>query len=291
MWASRRHPARSRGIALVMVLWVVILMGLMAAAFLRETRVGTGIARNLSENAKAEALADAGVRRAVMGLLDPEPSTGWVADGRPYQLTLGEGEIRIAMRDEAGKVDLNRAPAQMITGLLVATGVEPALAQSLTASVIDFRDPDHDVLSGGAEDAEYEAAGREFGAKDAPFDRTEELEQVLGFSNDLFERIAPYVTVHSGRPRIDITVAPEMVLRALPNMTPERIAQAMSLRATGQAVRRRSGIVSIEAAARTRGGGAFTREAIVRLTDRSDQPFVILQWGQSWPSEPDTSTQ
>ena len=60
-----------RGIALVAVLWVLVLLSVIAAGFLYETRTQTKLARNLVENAKARALADAGVHRAVLALLEP----------------------------------------------------------------------------------------------------------------------------------------------------------------------------------------------------------------------------
>ena len=50
--------ARSRGrngIALVAVLWVLVLLSIIAAAFLHETRTETKLARNLVDNAKARA--------------------------------------------------------------------------------------------------------------------------------------------------------------------------------------------------------------------------------------------
>ena len=50
-----------RGLALVTVLWVLMLLSLMAASFMKTTRTEVNITRNLIENAEAEALADAGV--------------------------------------------------------------------------------------------------------------------------------------------------------------------------------------------------------------------------------------
>ena len=56
------------------------------------------LTRNLIENAKAEALADAGVYRAVLGLMDPNEAPRWKADGRVYTFRLGEGEDRAALK-------------------------------------------------------------------------------------------------------------------------------------------------------------------------------------------------
>ena len=96
---------RQRGIVLVIVLWVLALLGIVAASFQRDTRVETRVTRNLVENAKAEALADAGVQRAMLGLLDPDDTKAWLANGTPYQLSLGEGF-------PSGEVEHGEAPVQ-----------------------------------------------------------------------------------------------------------------------------------------------------------------------------------
>ncbi len=67
--ATRQRGAAQRGLALVAVLWVLVLLSLMATSFTRTTRTEINLTRNLIDNAKA--LADAGVYRAVYGLLAP----------------------------------------------------------------------------------------------------------------------------------------------------------------------------------------------------------------------------
>lgn len=62
----------SWGLALVTVLWVLVLLALVAASFTRTTRTEINLTRNLIESAKAEALADAGVYRAIHELLSPQ---------------------------------------------------------------------------------------------------------------------------------------------------------------------------------------------------------------------------
>ncbi len=61
-----------RGLALVTVLWVLMLLSLVAASFTLTTRTEINVTRNLIENAKAKALADAGVYRAILGSLHPK---------------------------------------------------------------------------------------------------------------------------------------------------------------------------------------------------------------------------
>lgn len=277
----RRH--RERGIALLMVLWVLILLGLIGASFLREARVSTNLARNSVENVKAEALAEAGIRRAMLGMLDPDPATAWRADDTAYQFALGDGLVVVRIQDEGGKIDLNRAPAPLLLGLFAAVGVDPAVAGRLVDAIYDFRDPDHDRRAGGAEDADYLAAGLEGGAKDAPFDQKEELLQVMGMNREIFDAIAPYVTVHSGRSRVNIATAPGVVLRAIPNLTPEqldRIQADKSNNARPDAIW--ADVVTVRAEAHTRDGGSFIREAVIKRTGDLISPFAILEWRHEW---------
>ena len=113
----------NRGIALISVLWITGLLAVMAASFASSTRTETRLAHNQQENAKAEALADAGVHRAVYGLLDADPATAWRAGGSAYAFSLGEGDVQVWVEDEDGKIDLNAGPLQLMTGLFVALGL------------------------------------------------------------------------------------------------------------------------------------------------------------------------
>lgn len=284
--AGRRR--KDRGIALVMTLWVLILLGLIAASFLRDSRLGTNLARNITENAKAEALADAGVNRAMLGLLDTDPKTGWRANGMPHQFAFGGGVIEIRIFDETAKVDLNRAPAPILLGLLKAAGLDDNRASSLADAINDFRDPDNERRPNGAEDPDYLAAGMEAGAKDAPFEDTEELMQVLGMTHELYVKISPYVTVYSNRSRVNLLTASDFVLNAIPNLTPEQIKkiQADRLQAT-QLQRVQSEVVTVRAEAKTGTGGVFVREAVLKRGGEAATPFQILSWRQGRGAAPE----
>ncbi len=102
--------AGSRGIALVIVLWGLVLLAVIAAAFTTETRTGVTLARNLVENAKARALADAGVYRAILGLLAPDVEQRWFADAPFYTLASDAGEVRIGAWTIRGTGAMHVAP-------------------------------------------------------------------------------------------------------------------------------------------------------------------------------------
>ncbi len=282
---------RPRGIALLIVLWGLVLLAVIAAAFTTETRTEMALARNLVENAKARALADAGVYRAILGLLAPDVEQRWFADAPFYTLASDAGEVRIVINDEAGKIDLNAAPVELIQGLFTANGVEEGEAAALTAAITDFRDPDDETHLGGGEADDYRAAGLAWGPKNKPFEAVEELHQVLGMSREVYARVAPFVTVHWRRRGIDPVFAAREVLLAVPGVSPGD-AEAL-LGAREESVRRMrlfagvkryvalsKGLVyTIRAEARTQGGAVFMREAVVEFAEETDDPSF---WIQSW---------
>jgi general secretion pathway protein K len=310
------NPAKPRGIALVIVLWGLVLLAVIAAAFTTETRTEVTLARNLVENAKAKALADAGVHAAMLGLHRREVEKRWRADGTVYSMASGEGEVSIVINDEAGKIDLNAAPDELIQGLLVAVGLEEGEAQALTAAIADFRDADDETHLGGAEDAEYRAAGLAWGPKNKPFDAVEELHQVLGMTREVYALAAPGLTVHSRSKGVDVTVAPAIVLLALPGVDAEAVEAFTEQRqartgagdqAAGQmagaelggarmttlpglgrqyASRSRGRVFTVRAEARVRSGAVFVREAVIGMTRNIEKPFNIRAWRRGRRASP-----
>jgi general secretion pathway protein K len=219
-----------RGIALISVLWVLVLLSLIAASFSRTTRTEVEFARNLVDNAKAEALADAAVYRAIIGVSEPLESDKWLANGTAYELSFPGGEVTVTIQDEVGKIDLNEGQDSLLQGLFTLAGVESIVSWGLVDSIVDFRDTDDLTEAKGAEDKDYEAAGLPHGAKDAPFESVEELRQVMGMTYDIYEKVAPLLTVHSKRPGFNPNYAPREVLLALPGVGDEKVDAFMDER-------------------------------------------------------------
>lgn len=217
------NSEREQGMALIVTLWVLTLLSLVSAAFMADSRTTSKLAWNLAENARAEALADAGLYRAIAALLDPDPARQPRVDGVTYRWRFGGGEILISIQDEAGKIDLNKASDQLLEGLFLSVGTEAGMAKKLVQAIRDFADEDQLKNADGAEDDDYRAVELMDGAKDAPFDTVPELQQVLGMNLDLYERVAPVLTVYSGRRSIDPKTAPREALLALPGAKPEQV--------------------------------------------------------------------
>jgi len=295
----RGRLGSTRGIALISVLWISALLAVMAASFVSTSRTEARLARNQLESAKAQALADGGVQRAALGLLEFEPERVWRADGRVYRLALGEGSVEITIRDEDGKIDINEGSFELLSGLFVALDLDDAAAESLAARIIDFRDDDSDPEPQGAEDPAYVAAGQMDGAADRPFVAESELLRVLGMTEALYRRIRPHVTVHSGSDGVDPTRATRAVLEALPGITPEVIDALLNTGPDDDPLDAieddevleqidlfwlpsREAVFTIRADAQTQGGGRFVREAVIELDGSPDQPFLVYTWRQGF---------
>ena len=105
------NPRRfEHGIALILVLWVITLLTVIAGSFVYGARSTALVAGNLVSVARARALADAGIHRGVYELVKPtSDGERWKADGRTQVFSLEDAEIRLVMRDESAKIDLNVA--------------------------------------------------------------------------------------------------------------------------------------------------------------------------------------
>ncbi len=90
-------PGASKGLALVTVLWVLVLLSLVAANFTYTARTEVNLTRNQIENAEAEALADAGIYRAILALLSPR-TAGLLDRGMENLLQLGTENPAVARR-------------------------------------------------------------------------------------------------------------------------------------------------------------------------------------------------
>jgi len=293
---ARAHPQsrsdtrrrRSSGIALVAVLWTVSLLAAIAASFATMQRTEIVGARNHIENAEARALADAGLHRAVLTLAAEEEAAA--RDGRERAWVFDGARVATAVQAEGGKIDLNGAEAGLLAGLFTAAGARDP--EALAAAVADFRDADSDPRPRGAEDADYRSAGLAWGAKDRPFERRDELLQVLGMTRDVYDAVAPVATVYARSKGIDPATAPAAALAALPGMSAAQ-AEALAAGRDGGAGELGSAlgdspylvpsvipIVTIRAEAETEGGAVFVREAVVALTPGARKPFQVLTWEQ-----------
>lgn len=206
---------KPRGAALLLVLWLIALLTALISSFALAARVENMQGRVLVRGLAAHGAARAGVEYALTRVTQTDARRQWRPDGRTYEWRYGDARVRVSIIDENGKVDLNHGEIPLLTALLRAVSVEQAEAGRIAAAIVDWRDTDLLTQPSGAEDADYASAERPYGSKDAEFESIAELEQVLGMTPAIYARLAPHVTVYSGRAQPEPAFASAEVLTAL----------------------------------------------------------------------------
>ena len=223
---------RQKGLALVLVLWVLSLLTIMAGSFALSMRREAAIVAGIKNNAQALAIAESGIAIAQRMLMNPDQNKRWRTDGSIYQVEFtssnGTGSrVRIQMLSEAGKIDLNAADQKLLEALMLQAPMSEdssnrdspeERAAKLVNAIIDWRDPDDEVHLNGAEKKEYQEAGLKYHPRNKSFQAVEELQLVLGMDTATFEWIEPLVTVYSGQQKVNLQQASKAVLQLLPGI-------------------------------------------------------------------------
>jgi general secretion pathway protein K len=300
MKRSPPNLRRLRGIALIVVLWMLVLLTVVIGTFSVLARTESLQSRFLFDTTDARYAAEAGIHRAVVELRNPDLETRWVADGRPYLFEFGGAEIEVKITDETGLIDINaaaQAQPEMLLNLFESVGVDPQEAQALTDAIQDWVDPDDLNRPLGAELQDYETAGYPYGPADAPFASVDELQQVIGMSWELFRRVEDSLTIHSGRANVNPAFAPLSVLQSLPELDQESArlfidersqyhpGDAMQLMLPdGTPVNQRGGGLThtVESRATLESGTWSQITATIRLgTDSRGRPFRVVRWAEN----------
>ena len=263
---------RQRGIVLVVVLWLVVLITVIGSSHARNMRIETTLAFNHVGTAKARALAEAGINRAIMELFVSNTDTRWPLNGTARQIQLDSGRVNIAIRDASGLLDLNTADPAQLEAVLEAAGTEEATRLRLVDAILDWRDKDSLRRLHGAEDNDYRHAGLDWGARDGLFASVDELRYVLDMTHELFERLAPYLTVHSGQSDVNLKYAPPWLFSALTSRELEG-TESLAGRDTQPA-----GPFHITAWATSHSGARASVEAVLSIARTGEQPYTILSW-------------
>ncbi len=285
-----------RGVALVLVLWVSVLLTVVASSFIVERRTETIIVRNSASLARAEAAADAGVHRGIYDMYRSDNSPDrWKRDGSIQEWSFDSIPVRVELRDESAKIDINTASDPLLRGLLLSSGLNEQDATKLHDAILDWRDPDSLKRPNGAEEPDYRDAGLPYKPANSAFQAIEELQLVLGMRPDLYRRLAPSITVFSRQPGVNPQIATREVLLAIPGLTAEIVdryvadreearRQGLPLPALPQAGGVASGnsmVATIRSEARLDDGTLFVREAVALLRPVPRKAVTFVSWRES----------
>jgi general secretion pathway protein K len=276
-----------RGMALLTILWALSLLSLIAVVLLSSTLASRRDTHAVLQQARSEALGEAGLNLAVLGLLDPDPNERWRVDGVPREVTFDGEILRIAITDEYGRIDINAADSPTLRRIFAWAGLPAGEADSLTDKVLDWRDADTMQQPNGAEADDYRTAGIAHVPRDAPFRTTDEINLVMGMTETTYEMVAPLLTVYSHKAMINPYTASPSVREALS----DSVQAASAAQAGGGAITNgvvASGISLVNWPLRVRvdvmNGEAVvaSMETVIRLTNEPHRP-VLVQWYEELP--------
>ncbi len=295
-----RHsfPSRNgrRGVAFIVVIWVLVLLTVMLSGFIVIARTEMLQARHLFDGATARYAAEAGLSRVVREMLNPDVQTRWVPDGRVYEFDFEGAKVSVEIQDESGKIDINQADETVLVPMFQQLGLDPIEAQRLADAIIDWRDVDELVRPMGAEDEDYEAADLPYGSADVPFTTVGELQQVLGMTYELYEKLEPEITIYGGAGRPSPAYATEFGLMLYPNMNPQLAQQLVQQRrllnpadggasgltmpdGTSLLAGGGGGTYTVRSEARLKNGAKTTLDATIRLGGAPGaRAYSILKW-------------
>jgi general secretion pathway protein K len=261
-------PRDQRGFILLFVLWTLAVLALLVSRLTASAHSAAGIADSLRGNLVQEANAGSAVYTTAFHLLD-RAGTPWDSDGRPHTLLLNGGTVQVRSADEADKVNLNTASADLLRELLIGVGIDSGTAQRLAASIVDWREEPRPPFSLQTKGLPYRQAGRTYAPPGAPFRAIGEVGRVLGMTPEFRRRIRPHITIYStygpSRGSADIVVRDAVNrVRAGAGLLPlERGADDVR-------------VIRVVAVAIGPGPTSFTRNAVLRLG--KEPPFAILAW-------------
>ncbi len=283
---------KDKGLALILVLWVLSLLSIIATGFVFSTRTNTTLSGNIVNMARAEALADAGVHRAFYELQVPGMlPDSWKADGQLHLWEFQDGLILIVVSDESAKIDINTANNELLKALFRYAGLDEQGGVALLDAVLDWRDDDSLRRPYGAEAEDYAAAGLAYTPTNGRFRSIGELRQVLGMSDGFYKRIEDLITVYSDKPGFNSAIAAREILLLIPGADPTQVDAFLESRQITPVGQLKSifppaqpfhsddsKVYSVHAEARLADGTTFIREAVVRFSPLPGRPISYLAW-------------
>ncbi len=282
-------PGRGRrGVALALVLWLIIVLGVIAAGVVALARSQTSLVQTLRSRSVARYAAESGVVAATEQLKRMVRS----ADGpdeeirafqrfneeleRWGQRTLGGARFQVAAADLNARIDLNNSSETMLLGLFEQL-FGATEATRLVNALEDWIDADGEARPGGAEAADYARAGSPFTPPNGPIRRLDELTRIQGFTDSIANALAPYVTVWSDG-RVNVNSAPLTVLAAAPELGRSGAEMLVAGREGGEVLASK---IVISSRLRAAGVGG---SQLGNLTTRPEYILIVSRgWQEGYP--------
>ncbi|MCS3445882.1 MULTISPECIES: general secretion pathway protein GspK [Bradyrhizobium] len=280
-----RSPA-NRGFVIVAVLWILLALSSLAIIFSAYLAASARALAASDLSLQTEALVSAGLELTAYQLTLTDDKT------RPqygaFQFWLDDASVGVTFTSEAGRLDLNYAPKEMLIGLFVVLGARKDAASEYADRIVGWRTRPAPG-SENVEAARYNALG--YSPRQGLFTHVNELALVAGIPEAFVDRVLPFVTVFNGGPDVDPTIAAPEVALAVDKASGKdqdgfgaRPASPNGIAAGTQAPNQQSAASTAQSpcyriaiSIRFRNGHRTTSEAVIALGDKVE-PYRVLSW-------------
>ncbi|CAG8871114.1 hypothetical protein PS627_04294 [Pseudomonas fluorescens] len=177
---------------MLLVIGLLALLTLMLSGLVGAVRQELRLGQWQREHTRAQWAAEAGLALAIRGLREPVPARRWIADGRLQALEFDGAALRIRVRSERGKLDLNVVTAADFARVALGLGASAGQARQLAAALSAERGDDR-----------------------PPLRALEEIRSWPGMTSALYARMLPEVTLWSGLASPDPAFASATLRHAL----------------------------------------------------------------------------
>lgn len=212
-----------RGVALALLMWMLAGMSLLVSAIVGQSRSDVQLTSLQLDQARAQAAALAGAHLALRNLYLQQSSGHQMPEAALRSNHHFAGyEMQVSLIPASGLVNLNTAPATILTILLQAAGgMGPDGAESLAASIVEWR-------GGGPVEGEGD-----YGGGPGRLHVEEQVLAVPGMTREVFEGIREYVHTQPSAGDLDLLSAPELLLNAWRSFDPDAVDFALKSRQDG----------------------------------------------------------
>lgn len=262
-----RRASDRRGVAMVAALWLVVAIAVVALSFSIDAKERRTLGLNAAERGQGNAFA-LGALASVQARLDVAlrsnaqnlQALAGTRSGDPWMFAdslfsgpvyVDSTRVDVQVRDLGTQLNINLASVDQLKAFLAYSLGDYGRADQLAATIVDWRDLDDTPQMNGDERDGYVRKGLLAVPNNANFRRVDELLMVEGMTPAIFARVANDLTTF-GNGQININTAPISVLRSIPGITDNIIANILNARSRGLRI---SSIAQVVPGAAQGGGG------------------------------------
>jgi general secretion pathway protein K len=274
------RPDPRRGTVLVAVLWSISLLAALAMAASVAFRSFTGVMSVDRQRIEREALITGGLELAAGTMLNGNTALRDVE----LSVNLATGSVRLRLSDEGGRIDITKAPAEVLASLLRSVGAPPATADAAAKAIVEQR---------GTSDP----ARRTPVPAPAPVVATTHeqalsgIGRIVGMRAQWLGAIAPLTTIY-GSETVNPLTAPRGVIAALPGVDAAKVEAFLAERRNPSADANRLAqmlgpaqrfvaekpqrVAAVDLTATTSEGQPAAARAVITVLPRDSEPYRVL---------------